>query len=135
MHLGNENVIAIGNGLTNIDSIDNDKKMRHAQFTTMAPDQCISKLSSSHKMNTIICANSSNGQSVFFGDSGGPLIRESDGLLIGLMSFVQMDSSYSSIELQVFTNIFYYFDWISQVTTIKLPQCSGPQAIPLDDEE
>lgn len=72
---------------------------------------------------------------MFFGDSGGPLIRESDGLLIGLMSFVQMDSSYSSIELQVFTNIFYYFDWIAQVTAIQLPQCKGPQAIPLDDEE
>lgn len=83
-------------------------------------------------MNSLICASPSNGQSVYFGDSGGPLIRQHDGELIGIMSFVQMDDTYEKVELQVFTNILYYFDWIAQVTQIALPQCNGPQAIPLD---
>lgn len=101
----------------------------------MSPDDCAATLRGAKNMRSILCARPWNGQSVYFGDSGGPLLRERDGKLIGTMSFVQMDETYESVELQVFTNIFFYFDWIAQVTQLDMPECSGPQAIIATDDD
>lgn len=127
--------MAIGNGLTAIDRAAVDKRLRHASFMTMSPEDCAATIRGAKNMRSILCARPSNGQSVYFGDSGGPLLRERDGELIGTMSFVQMDETYESVQLQVFTNIFYYFDWISQATQLDMPECTGPQAIIATDDD
>lgn len=47
---------------------------------------------------------------------GGPLVRIKDNTLIGLTSFILS-------HISIFTNIHYYFEWISEVTGIDLPKC------------
>lgn len=135
VHMGNERVIAIGTGLNKIDPPVADNRLRHANFITMTPADCQRTVRGARNTKSILCARPSNGRTVFFGDSGGPLLRESDSHLIGAMSFIQMDETFENVELQVFTNIFYYFDWISQVTQLDLTACEGPQAIIATDDD
>lgn len=63
---------------------------------------------------------------------GGPLLRERDGALIGAMGFVTVhvneNGTVIDVKSQVFTNILYFYDWISAVTGFELPHCQGPQA-------
>lgn len=60
--------------------------------------------------------------------SGGPMIRLEDKALIGLTSYAKIREPIKKteypIEVQVFTSIFYYMDWISEITGITLPDCT-----------
>lgn len=51
--------------------------------------------------------------------SGGPLIRGSDGAVVGVTSFTQKFH-----QNQAFTNVHYHNSWITNVTGINLPNCS-----------
>lgn len=66
--------------------------------------------------------------------SGGPLIKQEDSTLIGITSYVQFKTwalfRKDPINLQIFTKIHYYFDWISEKTGIELPECEPPLYIP-----
>lgn len=53
--------------------------------------------------------------------SGGPLIRKSDGSLIGITSAFKFNSS--ETVLNVFTKIQSFNDWISETTGLDLPHC------------
>lgn len=77
LHLGNESVIAVGNGLSKIDGTFLDRRLRHAIFRTISSKQCKKRLTATNKSSSaslnpssIICAESSNGQTVYQGDSG-----------------------------------------------------------------
>lgn len=73
---------------------------------------------------SVVCAHSFNKQrrsSVCKGDSGSPLVRQLDNTLIGIVSFTKPDCEEGYP--QGFTNVISYFDWISKVTDIQLPDC------------
>lgn len=52
---------------------------------------------------------------------GGPLLRKSDGTMIGVTSaLIRYDVT---VTKQYFTRIHHYFDWISEITGLELPKC------------
>lgn len=58
---------------------------------------------------------------------GGPLLWETNGKLIGVTSFA-IHLTPTLIDTQVFTNVPYYYEWITRRSGLKLPNCVGPQA-------
>lgn len=63
--------------------------------------------------------------------SGGPVLRQSDGVLIGHISSGRIETKgfffkKHNIVYQVFTNFHYHFDWIASVTGLNLPRCGHP---------
>lgn len=65
---------------------------------------------------------------VLFVFIGGPLLRKSDGTLIGITSGGRTTTTgiffkKTTATSQEFTKIHYYFDWIAEKTGIKLPNC------------
>lgn len=61
--------------------------------------------------------------------SGGPLINFKDKTLIGITSYGEMADKKLRLKfpliVQIFTNIHYYFDWISEKTGMNLPKCTN----------
>lgn len=59
--------------------------------------------------------------------SGGPLLRSSDKAIIGITSYAEMAAKELNrkypVIVQVFTNVHYYFDWISEITGLDMPKC------------
>lgn len=60
------------------------------------------------------------------GDSGGPLIRQSDGVQFG----VAKSNFAPPHNFHGYTKLSYFFDWISNVTGLSLPKC--PEQAPVD---
>lgn len=62
----------------------------------------------------------------YFGNSGGAVIRQRDHTLIGIGSHV-FPSSFvldgKPVVVQGITNLYYFFDWISEKTGLELPKC------------
>lgn len=58
---------------------------------------------------------------------GGPLVRERNGTLIGVVHAVSIEKNDDMIHITLskYMKIDYYFNWISNVTGISLPDC-GP---------
>lgn len=58
--------------------------------------------------------------------SGGPLIEQSDGSLLGITSFGDVEPGVVSrgYSLQVFTSVHVYFDWIQAGTGLEMPKCA-----------
>lgn len=84
----NIDVLTMGNGATS-DSTSLSTKLNFAFLKTISPSECHSTFPISSKRKTIICAqNTINDQSICRGDSGAPLVTRSDGILIGVSSFV-----------------------------------------------
>lgn len=57
---------------------------------------------------------------------GGPLIREKDGTLIGVINSGIADQEITGVDdiyVQVNADIRYYFDWISETTGLDMPKC------------
>lgn len=121
-----EDVIVAGAGIDRIHrTYSNPPVLRYAYSHTIS---CASScIGDDLDHNTLICAQVVDSQSAYSGDSGGPLIREEDGTLIGVLSFVvENDGIYdfdNHIHYQVSTNIRYYFDWIAEVTGLEMPKC------------
>lgn len=118
----NLDVLVVGNGIQ--DEAEDYKMPAVLQYTklkTMTDRKCIQYypfISSKQK----ICAGNRDGSSACYGDSGGPLIRTKDNALIGILNFTHKSGCFGGYP-QVFSNIFYYYSWISEITSIKLPEC------------
>lgn len=52
---------------------------------------------------------------------GGPLLRKSDGAMIGISSAVMRYDV--TVTGQYFTRVHRYFDWISEITGLEMPKC------------
>lgn len=62
-------------------------------------------------------------RSTLGGDSGGPLMRQSDGVQCGIIVGFFECSQSARYSYQEFTKIAYFFDWISHETGLRLPKC------------
>lgn len=75
-HLGYEQVIALGNGRTQIDDYPPDHqwdpRVRQAEFTTMSSDVCADERDVEKDVDSVICIDEDreNSRSTFKGDSG-----------------------------------------------------------------
>lgn len=71
-------------------------------------------------------------QILIYSFKGGPLVWESDGKLIGVMSsyvkYTKNEHKSTNLILQIFMNIPYYYAWIEHITGLELTKCNGPQA-------
>lgn len=84
----NIDALTMGNGATS-ESISISSKLNFAFLKTLSPSACHSTFPILSKRKSIICAqNTINDQSICRGDSGSPLVTRSDGILIGVSSFV-----------------------------------------------
>lgn len=122
----NEAVIVAGAGIDKIHRLyDNPPVLRYAHTHTIACTS--SRVGDGLELDSLICAQVVDSQSAYSGDSGGPMIREEDGTLIGTLAFVIEDDEIydfdNHIHYQVSTNIRYYFDWIADVTGLDMPKC------------
>lgn len=154
-----EYVMVIGNGRTSEkdSDADMDSRLRHAFLHTVPTKQCAAMTPESLP-GSVLCSLPTNGQSTFRGDSGmrtsfvhlmdhccstyyifiywcnfsgGPVIRQSDGVLIGHVSGGRIESKgfffkKHTMVFQVFTNFHFHFDWIANVTGLNLPRCGHP---------
>lgn len=153
-HLDNEKAIVIGTGQASFYFEDLQPDLHHAYLQILPSDDCKEVSGHFGAPESLICTNSTDGQSPYRGDSGnnrflfackfhgkyswiaafcfsgGPLLRQSDGSLIGLASFVRLKSWHLlrriPAQVQGFTKVHYFFEWISKVTEIKLPKCKRP---------
>lgn len=80
--------LVMGNGATS-DSTSVSPELSFAFLQTLSVSECQNSFPGMSKRKSIICArNAVNDQSICKGDSGGPLVTRSDGILIGVSSFV-----------------------------------------------
>lgn len=77
LHKGNELVLAAGNGLFELNGTPFDRRLRHAQFTTIPSEECKNRLGATNHFvhsvlssSSVICAEPSDDQAVYSGDSG-----------------------------------------------------------------
>lgn len=145
-------VVAIGRGHTSFDKHGWDKTLHSADLTTFSMDTCEGFSPDITVPESVICAYSTGGQLVHFGDSGvyignnilliypvhghwrfsysiaagGPLLFPNK-TLIGVTSYttnsnVEFMGHYPHM-IQTFTSVQYFYDWISKVTGLELPKC------------
>lgn len=116
----------VGNGQTEMHEPIQDTTLRQANLRTLSYRKCEGMYKRTLSPYWIICAIPKGEGKVFFGDSGGPVIRESDGAVVAVSSTVL--HNFLGIKEHAFTQISYYFDWISAKTGLSLPKCED-QAI------
>lgn len=145
-----ENVIAAGNGQTHVNEPIFDVALRQAVFKTLSRKNCEDFLALPNTAS-VICANTTEKREVGFGDSGdsntfligrnkififhliaqlptgGPLVQESSGLLVGVIKGTVFRQNQTPVQL--FTKIAHFFNWISHKTGLNLPKCKEQAAI------
>lgn len=145
--------IIAGNGRIAFANELTDGILRYAYLATVHPDDCRAFANNPADPKSLICAYSLKGNSICLGDSGttklqhipkktchlkninfamfwlvlgGPLLREYDEALLGITSYVKELVHQTTKEIsyfQVFSNIYYHYEWISNVTGLQLPTC------------
>lgn len=119
-------VIAIGNGILNETSRQLSPILQWAPLKTISLDKCRLSHPFIFYRKSVVCANSINpNRSVCKGDSGGPLIHSTetgDDILVGISSFIHLDGCDQQYP-QVFSKIWFYCRWITEITDITLPKC------------
>lgn len=79
--------------------------------------------------SSAICVRPTKTGSIAPGDSGGPLIRQSDEAFIGLASFSFLRRSSDGVFAQGFTNVQIFYAWISYWTGMDLPKCRNQEYV------
>lgn len=103
----NENVTALimGNGLTSSTQMSLSEVLKFAFLNTTKRSECLKPFEIPLYARSIICAIGDEQQSICEGDSGSPLVRARDNVLIGVASFGP-DDGCDSGEAQGFKIIF-----------------------------
>lgn len=117
--------MAIGIGRTEFDRPAADITLRHGFSVVIPNSKCESALSQHPDPSSVICAHAIRRRNIYAGDSGGPLIREKDGSLIGVTSHASIIRlpNYTLVEFQLFTKVASFYQWISNITGLSLPNC------------
>lgn len=103
--------------------------LRKIEFMTAPTVECEPIMELTDVDHMLICAKVKNGQSIFLGDSGGPIINADDGTVIGVTDTIYLITDERITDpqqkclVQGFSNIRYHFKWISQVTGLTFPEC------------
>lgn len=113
--------MVIGNGLEHEKGLEMPDVLKWAPQRTTTNLTCKKFFPFISAKQRICTVNVESGEPCF-GDSGGPLVRLGDEALLGVLSFTHSDGC-SSGRPQVFSNVFHYYSWISEITSIKLPRC------------
>lgn len=130
VHNGNIPVIALGTGQYTVEDSGINKRftLRQIKFVTAPTRECEPDMTT-EDMNQVICAEVTNGQSIYLGDSGGPIMNADDGTVIGVTDMVvevpndTITDPQKRCLAQIFANVRYHFKWISQITGMTLPEC------------
>lgn len=114
-------VTIMGNGATKIGTKEIAPILQYAKLFTIPKEICTSifPFLEQQKCSVIFCAYSYSGSSACPGDSGGPIILEDDGTLMGISSFGHSsgcDKGYP----QAYTELLSYHEWIETITGIHL---------------
>ncbi|EDW80481.1 uncharacterized protein Dwil_GK11557 [Drosophila willistoni] len=104
-------VIASGWGRLSDSATSVATNLQYAYFEVISVATCQSTYGSLSVTSKVICIATPNKTSTCQGDSGGPLILASNGLLLGVTSFVHRDGCESGAPAG-FTRVTSYLDWI-----------------------
>lgn len=135
-HLINEgtSIIVAGTGPVTLNTgIEQKFELRQEVTETISWKKCNTTMDRNMRgremiQTDFICATVIDGQSTHYGDSGGPVLDEQSGTLIGVVNFHNNDETvvfdpHGSINLQVSANIRAHFEWIKGITGLDLPKC------------
>ena len=114
---GGLNVIAIGNGARAYNDYKIGLKLQYVELQTIEMQTCLETLELIKPGKNLFCAKDVLGEhSICFGDSGGPLIKNDTGELIGIINGPS-DTKCQSKHPQVFIPVSAYMDWIQAAVT------------------
>lgn len=110
-------VTTIGNGLVNVTSKGVAPILQFTSLETITFSKCLKYFPFLGMRKSVICAKGKEEHGVCFGDSGGPLIDNKSGALVGVTSFVSIDGCIPG-HPQGFSYVPIFFKWIKRVTGI-----------------
>lgn len=117
-NFSNVDVTVVGFGLISDDNQRPDV-LQWANMTTISNWQCMRHYPFWNVGRGVICAEGRQSESPCSGDSGGPMVRASDNLLVGLTSFGRADGC-SNGRPAGFTRITRFLPWINNVIKCDL---------------
>lgn len=94
----NTDTIAIGHGATSKQS-GLSEQLNYALFKTMPAKACRRQFPFLLNHNSVLCVHSELFQSIYKGDSGGPLITTANSTLIGVSSFGKIGKKSKMIQI------------------------------------
>ncbi|XP_034109743.1 serine protease 1-like [Drosophila albomicans] len=106
-----QKAIASGWGKTSDSASGVTSTLQYQTFDVVSVATCQATYGSTVASSKVICIATPNKQSTCSGDSGGPLVLSSNGLLIGVTSFVSSSGCQSGLP-SGFTRVTSYLDWI-----------------------
>lgn len=121
--IGNANAFVMGFGLTNTTEKKLATLLQWTSLYTVPKDQCEILYPDAKLYDGVDCAVDVGEGSLCIGDSGSPIVRFDDSVLIGISNLVSYPHGCESSAPKPFTNILPYLSWISSVTGMKLPIC------------
>lgn len=104
-----------------------DGLLRQAAFSTISRYYYGSYLFGivNPNLNSVILTAPIQRSSLGSGDSGGSLFLQADQTLIGV---ARSTLSEASANIQLFTKVSYFYDWIAYETGLPMPKCQDEQA-------
>lgn len=115
------NVIAMGSGRYS-EKKTLSEKLAWTPLTTIPRTDCstLYKLVELHE--SMFCAKGIGNRSIYSGDSGGPVVRNTDKTLVGIVSFNHKTGVLKGFA-QGFSKVLWHTEWLSNITGLNLPVC------------
>lgn len=110
-------VIVSGWGYLHSDAISLSEELQFAKLVVIEQNTCENVFGNIFVRDSTICAQGKNLESVCNGDSGGPMVLEEGGELIGIVSFGHVIGCHCG-KPQGFTRVTMFLPWIWQNTGI-----------------
>lgn len=117
---GRTDIFAIGTGSPQLNTNGMSSILKYIRLKTLTIEMCTDIYPFLEGRDDVFCAESIKTGSTYRGDSGGATIRRDDGTLFGILSFA--NTHRDGVLPQAFTFIPFHFEWISNVTGMKLPK-------------
>lgn len=111
-------VTVVGNGLLNSTDKEIAPILQYTDLKTVPLLRCLPTFPFLIYRKSVLCVIGAQQKSACRGDSGGPLISNTNGTLVGLTSFGSAEGCHLGYP-QGYTSIASYLDWIKEVTAIS----------------
>ncbi|XP_034480511.1 serine protease 1-like isoform X2 [Drosophila innubila] len=112
-----QRAIASGWGKTSDAAAGVTNYLQYQTYDIISVDQCQRTYGSAVASKNVLCIATPNKSSTCQGDSGGPLVLVSNGVLVGVTSYVSSAGCQSGAP-SGFTRVTSYLDWIRSYTGI-----------------